>query len=99
MLPMVRVTASWGSTRRGSGLPTQQQDGQNDYQRDHNEFGVLGYLHTVDSHTQARLSFGLIHNDLDILNNNPSINLSAIEGTRPLPARRAMTTRSSSIRR
>jgi hypothetical protein len=58
-----------------SGLPTQQQDGQNDYQRDHNEFGVLNYLRTIDTHTQARLSFGLTHNGLDILNNNPSINL------------------------
>jgi outer membrane receptor protein involved in Fe transport len=61
-----------------SGLPTQQQDGQNDYQRDSNEFGVLNYLRDVNSHTQARLSFGLIHNGLDILNNNPAIDLSAL---------------------
>lgn len=63
-----------------SGLPTQEQDGQDDYQRDHNEFGVLNYLHDINSSTQARLSFGLIHNGLDILNNNPSINLAQIEG-------------------
>lgn len=61
-----------------SGLPTQQQDGQDDYQNDHNEFGVLNYLHTVDSHTQARLSFGMTHNGLDLLNNNPGINLAAL---------------------
>jgi len=61
-----------------SGLPTQQQDGQDDYQNDHNEFGVLNFLRTVDSHTQMRLSLGLTHNGLDILNNNPSINLAAL---------------------
>jgi len=59
-----------------SGLPSQQQDGQDDYQNDHNEFGVLNYLRTIDSHTQARLSFGMTHNGLDILNNNPAINLN-----------------------
>jgi hypothetical protein len=61
-----------------SGLATQQQDGQDDYQNDHNEFGVLNYLKTIDEHTQARLSFGLTHNGLDILNHNPSINLGAL---------------------
>jgi TonB dependent receptor/Carboxypeptidase regulatory-like domain len=59
-----------------SGLPSQQADGQDDYQNDHNEFGLLNYLHTFDTKTQGRLSFGLTHNGLDILNNNPSINLS-----------------------
>jgi hypothetical protein len=59
-----------------SGLPTQEADGQDDYQRDRNEFGVLNYLRDVSAHTQARLSFGLIHNGLDVLNNNPAINLN-----------------------
>lgn len=59
-----------------SGLPSQQADGQDDYQNDHNEFGVLNYLHTINSHTQARLSFGMTHNGLDILNNNPAIDLN-----------------------
>lgn len=59
-----------------SGLPSQQADGQDDYQQDHNEFGLLNYLHTINSHTQARLSFGLTHNGLDILNNNPAIDLN-----------------------
>jgi len=61
-----------------SGLPSQQQDGQDDYQNDHNEFGVLNYLRTVNSNTQMRLSFGITHNGLDILNNNPTINLAAL---------------------
>ena len=65
-----------GMDPASSGLPSQQADGQDDYQNDHNEFGVLNYLRTIDSHTQARLSFGLTHNGLDILNNNPAINLS-----------------------
>ena len=59
-----------------SGLPSQEADGQDDYQNDHNEFGVLNYLHTFDTHTQARLAFGMTHNGLDILNNNPTINLA-----------------------
>jgi len=65
-----------GLSAASSGLPSQQADGQDDYQNDHNEFGVLNYLHTVDSHTQERLSFGLTHNGLDVLNNNPSIDLN-----------------------
>ncbi|MDR3691473.1 MAG: TonB-dependent receptor [Fimbriimonas sp.] len=59
-----------------SGLPSQQAAGQDDYQQDHNEFGVLNFLHTVDSHTQARMSLGLTHNGLDILNHNPAIDLN-----------------------
>ncbi len=61
-----------------SGLKTQQQLGQDDYQNDHNEFGVLNYLRNIDARTQARLSFGLTHNGLDILNHNPTIDLSTL---------------------
>jgi outer membrane receptor protein involved in Fe transport len=61
-----------------SGLATQQADGQDDYQRDRNEFGVLSYLRDVNSTTQVRLGFGLVHNGLDVLNNNPSINLGSL---------------------
>lgn len=61
-----------------SGLPSQQQDGQDVYQQDHNEFGVLNYLRTIDDRTQLRVAFGLIHNGIDILNNNPAVNLGAL---------------------
>jgi outer membrane receptor protein involved in Fe transport len=67
-----------GAQNASSGLASQQADGQDDYQVDHNEFGVLSYLRDVNSKTQVRLSFGLIHNGLDVLNNNPAVNLSAL---------------------
>ncbi len=65
-----------GLQAASSGLPTQEQDGQDIYQSDHNEFGVISYLRDINSKTQARLSFGLIHNGLDVLNNNPAVNLA-----------------------
>ncbi len=65
-----------GAQGPGSGLGTQQQDGQDVFQRDRNEFGVLNYFRQLDPHSEMRLSFGLIHSGLDVLNHNPSIDLA-----------------------
>ena len=62
-----------------AGLPSQAALGQNDYQKDRNEFGVISYRRDFDAKTQALLSFGLIHTGLDVLNHNPGI-------PTPLPA-------------
>ncbi|HVT10712.1 MAG TPA: TonB-dependent receptor [Fimbriimonadaceae bacterium] len=65
-----------GAQGPSSGLLTQQQDGQDVFQRDRNEFGILNYLRRIDDKTQARFAFGLTHNGLDILNHNPAIDLN-----------------------
>jgi len=62
-----------GSDPKSFGLPSQEQAGQDIYQQDHNEFGVLNYRHDVDNRTQIMASVGLIHTGIDILNNNPAI--------------------------
>lgn len=69
-----------GAQGPGSGLLTQQQDGQDIFQRDRNEFGVLNYLKKIDSNTEARFAFGLTHNGLDVLNHNPAIDLNNLPG-------------------
>lgn len=57
-----------------AGQPSQATLGQNDYQKDRNEFGVLSYRRDIDAKTQALLSFGLIHTGIDLLNHNPAVN-------------------------
>lgn len=61
------------------GQPSQAGLGQNDYQQDRNEFGVLSYRRDIDARTQALLSFGLIHTGIDLKNHNPAV-------PNPLPA-------------
>lgn len=61
-----------GSDGPSAGLPNQQQAGQDIYQEDHNEFGVLNYRHDVSNRTQVMMSFGIIHTGIDILNHNPA---------------------------
>jgi outer membrane receptor protein involved in Fe transport len=61
-----------------SGLPNQQQLGQDDYEKDSNAFGILTYRHSFNPHTDSRLAFGMVYNGLDIGNNNPAINLAAL---------------------
>ncbi len=67
-----------GSDSASSGLPSQQQEGQNIWQTDHNEYGALNYRRDFDNRTQLLASFALIHTDIDINNNSPKWNLDGL---------------------
>jgi outer membrane receptor protein involved in Fe transport len=53
------------------GLGSQQAEGQDIYQRDVNDFGVLNYRHTFSDQLSGLFSVGLVHSGQSILNNNP----------------------------
>ncbi|HZT40964.1 MAG TPA: TonB-dependent receptor [Chthonomonadaceae bacterium] len=53
-------------------LPSQQAEGQNDYVRDVNDFGVLNWRHTLNPNLFALASFGIVHTGQNILNGNPA---------------------------
>jgi hypothetical protein len=62
-----------------AGLLTQQQLGQDVFQRDANEFGTLQWRHTFSNNTNSLISFGLNHAGLDILNSNPGFNIANLQ--------------------
>ena len=57
-------------------LASQNALGQDDYQRDVNDFGVLNWRHTLSNQLTSLVSVSMIHSGQSILNNNPSINLN-----------------------
>ena len=57
-------------------LLSQDADGQDINQRDSNEFGILNWRHTFNSHFGGYLAFGISHSGQEIRNNNPAINLA-----------------------
>jgi outer membrane receptor protein involved in Fe transport len=57
------------------GIGSQEQDGQDIYQRDVNDFGVLKWRHNLSQQVTSLLSVALLHSGQSILNNNPAINL------------------------
>ena len=60
------------------GITSQEADGQDINQRDSNNFGILQWRHTFNPTTTGLLSFGLQNGKLDVTNNNPGVNLSAL---------------------
>jgi outer membrane receptor protein involved in Fe transport len=56
-------------------LPSQEQDGQDDYQNDNNTFGLLNYRHTFDPQTTGLMSFSQTSSITQLRNNNPSNNI------------------------
>ena len=64
------------SDAAAAGIVSQQAAGQNIYQRDTNEFGVLNFRHEFSNKLSGLLSFGLVHSGQDILNSNPAVNLA-----------------------
>ncbi|HLJ53876.1 MAG TPA: TonB-dependent receptor [Chthonomonadaceae bacterium] len=59
-----------------AGIPTQEADGQNVYQRDQNEFAALNWRHSFNRSVSGLLSVGVSHAGLDILNGNPAVDLN-----------------------
>ncbi|HLK58619.1 MAG TPA: TonB-dependent receptor [Chthonomonadaceae bacterium] len=59
-----------------AGIVSQDAAGQDIYQRDENTFGALNWRHSFNNNVSGLLSFGIVHAGLDILNNNPAVNLS-----------------------
>jgi len=59
-------------------LASQQQLGQDIYQTDYNEYGVLSYVHQIHHNDQLKVAFGLSHNGLNVLNHNPAIDLAEL---------------------
>lgn len=57
------------------GLGSQEQDGQDDYQKDNNTFGVLNYRRAFDPNTTALVSFSETNSITQLLNNNPATNI------------------------
>ena len=62
----------------GTAVPLISQDaaGQDINQRDSNEFGILNWKHTFNSHFNGFLAFGMSHSGQEIRNNNPAVNLA-----------------------
>ncbi len=60
------------------GIASQEADGQDINQRDSNNFGILQWRHTFNPTTTGLLSFGLQSGKLNVTNNNPAVNLSAL---------------------
>ncbi len=58
------------------GIVSQEQAGQDIYQRDQNEFGALNWRHTFNDTTSSLVSFGISHSGLDILNHSPAIDIN-----------------------
>ena len=58
------------------GIPSQEADGQDDIQRDRNDFGVIGWRRNISPNLTSFLSFGLEHSGLDTVNHNPVIDLN-----------------------
>ena len=65
-----------GAQNASSGLLSQQQEGQDIYQNDFNEFGIFSLTKKLKSKSQVKIAFGMTHNAINILNNNPTINLA-----------------------
>ena len=59
-------------------LTSQQADGQDIYQRDANTFTALSYRKQFNDTTTGLFSLGYTDSRLDILNNSPGIDLSAL---------------------
>ncbi len=59
-------------------LSTQEQLGQDDYQRDVNDFGVLNWRHTLSSQLTSLLSVAVVHSGQNIFNDNPFTSLNSL---------------------
>jgi outer membrane receptor protein involved in Fe transport len=59
-------------------LPSQQAAGQDISQSDDNNFSILNYRHMFNSQLTGLLTVGANHANLDIKNNNPSIDLDSL---------------------
>lgn len=79
------------------GIGTQQADGQDIYQRDANEFAALNWRHTFSSSTSGLFSVGIVHAGLDILNNNPAINLNSLPADNSIEFNPTITRHSHSV--
>ena len=60
-------------------LGSQQADGQDVYQKDGNTFGLVNLRHTFSPKLTGLFSVGVNHSQLDLRNNNPSINLGSVD--------------------
>jgi outer membrane receptor protein involved in Fe transport len=67
-----------GDLDASSGLPSQQDLGQDVYQDDENWFGVVNWRHAFSDTTTGMFSFGAIHAGLEIKNRNPAIDLDSL---------------------
>jgi outer membrane receptor protein involved in Fe transport len=59
-------------------LASQYAIGQDIYQRDVNDFGVLNWRHEFTQQLTSLFSVAIVHSGQNILNNNPSINLGSL---------------------
>jgi len=60
-------------------LGSQQSDGQDIYQTDGNSLGLLNLRHTFTPKLTGLFSVGVNHSQLDLRNNNPSIDLGSVD--------------------
>jgi len=60
------------------GILSQEKAGQDIYQKDQNNFGVVQWRHEFNEKLTSLFSLGLDQSKLDTLNNNPSINLDSL---------------------
>ncbi len=57
-------------------LASQDALGQNDYQRDVNDLGLLSWRHILSTQLTSLISVSMVHSGQNILNGNPAINLN-----------------------
>jgi outer membrane receptor protein involved in Fe transport len=62
------------------GIESQEQSGQDVYQRDRNNFSVLQWDHQFSSKVSSRLSLGADQSKISTRNQNPVVNLDALPG-------------------
>jgi outer membrane receptor protein involved in Fe transport len=60
------------------GIGTQQQDGQNIFQKDLNGIGVITWRHDFNDNLQNMLGLGYIDSESNINNENPTVNLLSL---------------------
>ncbi len=80
-----------------AGLGTQQQDGQDIWQRDMNEFFNLTWRREMSSSLSSILSFGMTHSGLDVLNANPAVDFANLPNDNSIEYNPTITRNSHSI--
>lgn len=79
------------------GIPSQQQDGQDIWQNDINEFANLSWRRNISDSLSSILSIGIVHSGLDVLNNNPAVNLANLPSDNSIEYNPTITRNSHSI--
>ena len=82
---------------QAAAIGTQQQDGQDIWQRDINEFVNLSWRRNISDNLSSILSIGVTHAGLDVLNNNPAVDFANLPSDNSIEYNPSITRNSHSI--